>query len=190
MVQVDIPAAFVMGQVYALVAQKSLKKEPSYYENRFLVMVNWYMSLILGPTGLFLLLGWPGWETMYQWGWIETPQFRPFVALFYIFFLMIMVVLGNVGFIFTHWLIRQNKIEIAKILLVFSIILTFSAFIIDIKALFFVGTYEAYHRHTAKFILGSSFIFSWFIIMSYWIIGSILMGFKIYFDDKFLHHQI
>lgn len=30
MVQVDIPAAFAMGQVFAIVAKKTLRREPSY----------------------------------------------------------------------------------------------------------------------------------------------------------------
>lgn len=209
MVQVDVPAAFAMGQVYALIAKQSLSKEPSLLGNRFITLNNWYVTLILAPVGLFLLVGWPGWETMYRWSWVESVQFHPFTALFYILFLAAMVIIGNAGFIIAHRLYLRNKDQTAKKLLVVSIIISLSAFLIDINAPFSIGTFEEYHngesikvtrllvketekdRNQAGSTLSDarSFFIAWFFIMLYWVMGSILMGIKFYWDDKFLSHQ-
>ncbi|MGA1874146.1 MAG: hypothetical protein ACMUIA_00900 [bacterium] len=81
-VQVELPAALAMGQVLAMAGKKSLKTGQKAVRNRFLLLTNWYMSLIFGTTGFFLLVGWPGWETMYRWAWVENPQFHTRAALF------------------------------------------------------------------------------------------------------------
>jgi hypothetical protein len=189
MVQVDIPAAFAMGQLLAMVGRKSLKTGQPSVRDRFLVLTNWYTSLILGTTGLFLLVGWPGWETMYQWSWVENPQFKPMVALFYIVFLVLMVILGNAGFLMSYRLIRSNREALAKTILALSVIGTFAPFLIDIKAPFYIGTYQQYHAGQASLIFNSPFICSWFGIMLFWVIGSIVFVRKVYSEDKSNRHQ-
>jgi len=184
MVQVDIPAAFAMGQLLALAGRKSLKTGQPSVRHRFLLLTNWYTSLILGTTGLFLLVGWPGWETMYQWAWVENPQFKPLAALFYIVFLVLMVVLGNAGFLISCRLIRSNREALAKALLVLSVIGTFAPFLIDIRAPFYIGTYQQYHTGRALLIFNSPFIYSWFGIMLFWVIGSLVFVRKVYAEDQ------
>jgi hypothetical protein len=189
MVQVDIPAAFAMGQLLAVVGRKSLKTGQPSVRDRFLLLTNWYTSLILGTTGLFLLVGWPGWETMYQWAWVENPQFKPMVALFYIVFLVLMIALGNAGFLMSYRLIRSNRDSLAKAILALSVIGTFAPFLIDIKAPFYIGTYQQYHTGRALLVFNSSFIFSWFGIMLFWVIGSVVFVRKVYSEDKSNRHQ-
>ena len=189
MVQVDIPAAFAMGQLLAIVGRKSLKTGQPSVRDRFLLLTNWYTSLILGTTGLFLLVGWPGWETMYQWAWVENPQFKPMVALFYIVFLVLMVALGNAGFLMSYRLIRSNREALAKAILALSVIGTFAPFLIDIKAPFYIGTYQQYHTGQASLIFHSSFIFPWFGIMLFWVIGSVIFVRKVYSEDKSNQNQ-
>ncbi len=188
-VQIDIPAAFAMGQLMAVVGRKSLKTGEPSIRNRFLLWTNWYMSLILCPAGFFLLVGWPAWETMYQWAWIENPQFHSLVALFYILFLMVIVILGNVGFLMSYWLIRHNKDTLAKVIVALSLLSVVAPLLIDIKAPFFIGTYQQYHTGKASLIFGSSFFFSFFAIMLFWAIGSVVFIKKVYFEDKAKQQQ-
>lgn len=190
MVQVDIPAAFAMGQVLAMVGRKSLKMGHQSTYDRFLLWTNWYMSLILGPTGLFLLVGWPAWETMYQWSWVENSQFHGMVALFYIVFLIVMVVLGNAGFIMSCRLLRSNRDGLAWTILALSIVSTLAPFLIDIKAPLYIGTYQTYHAGTAPLVFGTSFMISWFWIMLFWVTGSIAAVILVYIEDKFRQHQL
>ncbi len=209
MVQVDVPAAFAMGQLYAFIARNSLRREASLLGNRFITLNNWYVTLILAPVGLFLLVGWPGWETMYRWPWAESVQFHPLTALFYVLFLAAMVVLGNAGFIMAHRFYLRNRDRTAKRWLIISILISLAAFLIDIRAPFSIGTIDEYRRGESVKVTrllaeaqaptrapegttladARAFYISWFFIMLYWLTGSILMGVKFYWDDKFKQHQ-
>jgi len=189
MFQVDIPAAFAMGQVLAMVGRKSLKMGHQSTYDRFLLWTNWYVSLIMGPTGLFLLVGWPGWETMYKWSWVENPQFHSMVALFYIAFLMMIVVLGNAGFMMSYGLLRRNRDGVAKTIMVLSILLALAPFL-DFNATLHIGTYQTYHAGTAPLVFGTSFIMSFFGIMLFWVIGSIAAVILVHIEDKFRQHQL
>jgi hypothetical protein len=109
MIQVDLPAAFTVGQVFALLSKKYLKGEPDIFTNKLLGPLNLYMTCGFSPAGLFLLIGWPAWEIMYITGWVEMPFNRPLVAGFYILFLIAMVLLGNLGFMLAHYWYRKGK---------------------------------------------------------------------------------
>ncbi len=62
MVQVDLPAAFAVGHIYALLSKGYLKKEKRLFTNRLLGPLNFFLTCGFVPGGLFLLVGWPAWE--------------------------------------------------------------------------------------------------------------------------------
>ncbi|MBT3289725.1 MAG: hypothetical protein HN380_20435 [Victivallales bacterium] len=64
MVQIELPAAFTIGQVFALVPGNYLRKEERFYTHRLLGPFNVFMSCCYAPVGMFLLIGWPAWEVM------------------------------------------------------------------------------------------------------------------------------
>jgi hypothetical protein len=92
MVQVDLPAAFAIGQAFAYLSRDYLKKDPSLLTNRALGPFNFYMACCYAPVGMFLLVGWPAWEIMYRGPWLDVPFDRPWVAGFYVLFGVVMVV--------------------------------------------------------------------------------------------------
>ncbi|MCP4370260.1 MAG: hypothetical protein GY797_19420 [Deltaproteobacteria bacterium] len=109
MVQIDLPAAFTVGQALALLAKNYLKKEPDKFTHKLLGPLNFYLSCGFAVIGLYLLVGWPYWEVMSTTAWVESPSNRPFVAGFYILFMFLIVFLGNVGFILAHhWYLKKK----------------------------------------------------------------------------------
>ncbi len=102
MVQVDLPAAFAVGQIFAILSRGYLKKESRKFTNRLIGPLNVFLSCCFAPVGMFLMIGWPAWEVMYWTGWVEAPFDRPYVAGFYVLFGISMVVNEKVGFILAN----------------------------------------------------------------------------------------
>jgi len=65
MIQVDLPAAFAVGQVFSMLSKKYLVKETELFTSKLLGPFNFYLTCGFVPGGLFLLVGWPAWE---DWG--------------------------------------------------------------------------------------------------------------------------
>lgn len=175
MVQVDLPGAFAIGQILAILSRGYLKKENSKFDHKLMGPLNWYMTFMFAPVGMFLLVGWPGWECMYWWKWVERPMFNPFIALFYVLFYMSMVAIGNFSYILAHHLYLRGKEKVVNALAVIGILLTILPFILWPLTWLHVGTFSQYHevpRATSNMFKTPSFFISWLIIMSYFVIGT------------------
>ena len=179
MVQVDLPGAFAIGQVFALLSKKFLRKEKHKFTHRLMAPISWYFSLIYAPVGMFLLIGWPAWEGMYWWDWVEQPTTNPWVAGFYLAFFFSMVIIGHVSFVLAHKLYAQGKDRWVIILGSIAGVLTFLPFFLWPMTWNYVGTYAQYHampKETTGMFSTPSFFFSWLIIITYLVAGSILFG--------------
>lgn len=179
MVQVDIPGAFAAGQIFAVLSKKYLKKEEREFTHRLSGPIGWYFSLIYAPIGMFLLFGWPAWEGMYWWEWIETPAFNPPVAFFYIFFYIAMIAIGNLSYVLGHRLYKKGKDQTVNILAVVGVIVTILPFFIWQLTWYHVGTYAQYHadpRETTSMLSTPSFFYSWLLIMGYFAIATVIFG--------------
>jgi hypothetical protein len=179
MVQVDIPGAFAVGQIFAVLSKKYLKREEKKFTHRLMAPIGWYLALIYAPVGMFLLCGWPGWESMYWWEWVEQLAFNPLVAFFYIAFYFSMIFIGNMSYIIGHNLYLKGKDKTVNILAIIGIIATLLPFFIWPFTWYHIGTYAQYHavpRETTTIFTTPSFFFSWLSIMSYLIIGSVIFG--------------
>ena len=65
MVQVDVFWAYGLSAGLAVAGHKAIKKAPTWWVNKpFLYSVIWNACLF-GPSGIFLLWSFPGWETMF-----------------------------------------------------------------------------------------------------------------------------
>lgn len=185
MVQVDIPAAFAVGQILAILSKRYLKKENLKFFHKLMGPLNWYYTFIFAPVGMFLLVGWPGWECMYWWKWVERPMFNPFIALFYVLFYMSMVAIGNFSYILAHHLYLKGKEKIVNILTVIGLIGTVLPFILWPFTWFHVGTYDQYHavpRQTTSMFKTPSFFYPWLFIMGFFVIGT--LGFCFWLKKK------
>lgn len=174
MVQVDLPAAFTLGQVLALMSKKYLKKEPSKFTNKLLGPLNLYLSCGYSVAGLFLLIGWPAWELMYTTDWFENPFNRPLVVGFYILFLVTMILLGNVGFILGHHWYRKGKDKWVVFGSIAGAVLTFLPFLLKWGVWFKVGTLAEIEAGGGTSFWQPPFFYGWFVIMGYFALMTVI----------------
>lgn len=176
MVQVDLPAAFAVGQVFALLAKKYLKNEPSIFTNKLLGPLNFYLCCCFSTVGMFLLVGWPAWEVMYVSGWVENPFDRPLVAGFYVVFLIAMMLLGNFGFMLGHYWYKKGKDKLVVIWAIIGVILTALPFILKWGVWWNIGTKSQIEAGTGYSFFKPPFFYGWLVIISYLVIGTVLTG--------------
>lgn len=179
MVQVDLPGAFAAGQIFAILSKNYLKKEPNKLTHRLIGPIGWYFALIFAPVGMFLLFGWPAWESMYWWKWVEQPAFNPPIAFFYLSFYLAMIIIGNISYILGHSLYQKGKDKTVNILALLGSIATILPFFLWPLTWYHVGTYSQYHsipRDTTTMFGTPSFFFPWLYVMSYLTIGSVIFG--------------
>ncbi len=179
MVQVDLPGAFAAGQIFAILSNKYLKKEEDKCTHRLMGPIGWYFALIYAPVGMFLLYGWPGWESMYWWEWVEQPAFHPWVAFFYLSFYFAMLLIGNFSYILGHYLYRQAKDKVVNILAAVGVIGTIVPFVIWPMTWYHVGTYAQYHavpRETSAIFNTPSFFIPWACMIGFLTIGSVVFA--------------
>ncbi len=182
MIQVDLPAAFAIGQAFALLSNNYLKKENSLYTSKPLGMLNFYLSCGFVPGGLYLITAYPAWEAMYKTGWLDTPYDNPPVAFFTVFFVMLMVLLGNVGYIFGHWCYQTGKDRIVPWTTAAGFFLTILPFILNWGVWMKVGTYDEVSKGGGYSFMDPPFFYGWAIIMSWLAITTIATG--IWFKNK------
>ncbi|MEC4684752.1 MAG: hypothetical protein VST71_03345 [Nitrospirota bacterium] len=179
MIQVDIPGAIAAGQIFALLSKKYLKKEENIFTNRLTGPISLYFALFFAPVGMFLLIGWPAWESMYWWKWIEKPAFNPPVAFFYIAFNISMILLGTGSYFTGHALYRRGKEGTVKLLSVLSVIATLLPFILWPLTWYHIGTYNEFHavpNETTTLFNTPSFFWSWLAVMGYFVVTSVIFG--------------
>jgi len=176
MVQVDLPGAFAVGQILAWLSRSYLKSVKPRFTHRLMGPVAAYFSIVFAPIGMFLLFGWPGWESMYWWSWIERPSFHPWVAGFYVLFYLAMILIGLGSYMVGHKLIRKRKTAAVAVLSGAGIVLTLLPFFLWPMTWYHVGTYAEYHaipRLTTTMFGTPSFFFAWLIAIGWLSIGTI-----------------
>jgi hypothetical protein len=176
MVQVDIPAAFTLGQFFALLTKKYLKSEKQLFSSRLLGLFTFYLTFGFIPVGMYFMVGWPSWEVMYVTGWVEHVFNNLPVIFFYIGFMMLMIILGEVGYIVGHLCFRKGKDTIVVIGAVAGTILTFLPFVVRWGVWWKIGTYAEFLTGTGYSFFKPPFVIGWVIIMLYWVIMTVVFG--------------
>jgi len=182
MVQVDIPAAYAYGQLFALLSKKYLKKEENFFQNRLLGPANFFLAVCYAPVGMFLMIGWPAWEMMYVSDWVEDPFNKPAVAAFYILFNIVMILIGNIGFLLGHRWYRDGHDSRVTTGFVIGVLLTFLPFLLRWGVWWNVGTYNEVQGGGGYSFWSAPFFTGWSFIMSYMVISSVV--FFIWFKKK------
>jgi hypothetical protein len=104
MVQVDVFWSYGLSAGLAVAGHKAIKKAPTWWDNKpFLYSVIW-TACIFGPSGIFLLWSFPGWETMF----VATNHLS-LPAWLVTLFSLTNVTQGILGFGVTAALIRSGK---------------------------------------------------------------------------------
>src|SRR5574340_597659 len=105
MVQIDIPVAFALGQIFADAARKQLlTRRPEYYLSA-LVKNNLFHIFFFSWIPVYFLINYFGWETTHMWWHKDSVSDYPF---FLSFFLLIFFFAANSGFWLSTLLISRG----------------------------------------------------------------------------------
>jgi hypothetical protein len=102
-VQIDIPIAFAVGQMFADAASRQLqtgRREPYY---RTLAYTNLFTGLFFAPIPIYFLVDYFGWETTYMLDPDRVTRF--FIPLV----LFVLTLAANLGYWLSYALIRKGR---------------------------------------------------------------------------------
>lgn len=176
MIQVDLPAAFAVGQIFAFLSQKYLKKTQDKFCNKLTGPFNFYMSCGFVPAGLYLLIGWPSWEAMYTTSWVENTFNNPLVAGFYVLFMMAMILIGNFGFILAHHWYLQGKDKRVVLGSIIGVALALLPLLVRWGIWWKVGTYAQIQANQGYWFWQNPFFGGWLAAIGYMTIVTVLTG--------------
>ena len=176
MIQVDLPAAFAIGQGFSMLSKNYLKKEPELFTGRLLGPFNFYLTTGFVPGGLFLLAGWPAWEAMYTNQGIENSFNNPIVAAIYVLFVIAMIVFGNAGYLLGHYFYKHKLDYYVKYTFALGLALTVLPFVIRWGCWNWIGTYAEVKAGGGYPFGKAPFFTGWLCIMSYLVITGIIAG--------------
>lgn len=154
MVQIDIPAAFVVGMLSIDLGRKVLKEgaeksgdaKPAIYY-RYLFRSVFFAGFVIAPAGIYLLSGWPGWEQIYWSRRFEEVMHTGWVnALLPALFVMAIVFAGYWGHALGYKWLVSGKAKYLRptyigVLVVLSVVVLscYPSFLL-------MGTYDQYHN--------------------------------------------
>lgn len=174
MIQIDLPVAFTVGQIFAFVSREYLKDTPEKFTNKLLGPVNLHLSCGFAPAAIYFSVGWPSWETMYITDWVEKAFNQPIVAASYALFIVSLILLGNLSFILAHYCYEKRKdhLVIGGIIigLIFFVLPLIRRWPIWIQ----IGTYAQVHSNQGYSILQNPFFGGCLIAVSYFLVSTIL----------------
>ncbi|AKJ31115.1 hypothetical protein [Caldimonas brevitalea] len=104
MVQVDVFWAWGLGASLAMAAGPQLQKTASPLDSRYFSQTLLFLALVWAPTGMYLLLRHPSWETMQV-----AESFMALPPLLVLAFGITNVSQGALGFAVGAWLIRRRR---------------------------------------------------------------------------------
>jgi hypothetical protein len=154
MVQIDIPAAFVVSMLSIDLGRKVLKEgaeksgdaKPAIYY-RYLFRSVFFAGFVIAPAGIYLLSGWPGWEQIYWSRRFEEVMHTGWVnALLPALFVMAIVFAGYCGHTLGYKWLVSGKAKYLRptyigVLVVLSVVVLscYPSFLL-------MGTYDQYHN--------------------------------------------
>jgi hypothetical protein len=103
MVQVDVFWTYGLNAGLAMAASHALKKEKSFWNNRFFTLSLLWTACVFAPSGIYLLWNFPAWETMFV-----ARDHLTIPAWLACLFSLTNILLGVLGFWVTYYFIKKN----------------------------------------------------------------------------------
>lgn len=154
MVQIDIPAAFVVSMFSIDLGRRKLVKEhnpneseksATYYKYLFRSIL--FAGIVIAPAGIYLLSGWPGWENIYWSKRFEEVMRTGWVnALFPTLFVLFIVLSGYIGHVFGYRLLTSGKEKYIRPIYIGILILVGIIVLLNYPSFLLEGTYDQYHN--------------------------------------------
>jgi hypothetical protein len=110
---------------------------------------------------------------MYVSGWFEKTYNNPPVGVFYIAFMMIMVLLGNAGYIVSHYLYQKGKDKTVTLIAWIAGFLTILPFLLRWGVWWHVGTFDMIQKGSGYSFFQPPFFYSWLGLMLYFLFATI-----------------
>lgn len=200
MVQIDIPAAFVVSMLSIDLGRKVLKEgaeksggaKPAIYY-RYLFRSVFFAGFVIAPAGIYLLSGWPGWEQIYWSRRFEEVMHTGWVnALLPALFVMAIVFAGYCGHTLGYKWLVSGKAKYLRptyigVLVVLSVVVLscYPSFLL-------MGTYDQYHnlngqtRESMASVWSNPYGFSvaWVGVMIYFTVAMAYLVLKIWKENR------
>lgn len=154
MVQIDIPAAFVVSMLSIDLGRKVLKdgaeksgevKPAIYY--RYLFRSIFFAGFVIAPAGIYLLSGWPGWEQIYWSKRFEEVMHTGWVnALLPALFVMAIVFAGYCGHTLGYRWLVSGKAKYLRPTYIGVLVAVTIVVLSCYPSFFLMGTYDQYHN--------------------------------------------
>jgi hypothetical protein len=111
---------------------------------------------------------------MYVSSWVENPFNNPLVGAFYIGFVIIMILLGNTGFMLGHYFYRRKKDKLVILGAIIGGVLTVLPFLLRWGVWWQVGTQSEIETSMGYSFWEPPFFHGWLIFMSYLAVTTVL----------------
>lgn len=200
MVQIDIPAAFVVSMLSLDLGRRVLQEEarkanvskPAVYY-RFLWRSVFFAGFVIAPAGTYLLAGWPGWEQIY-WNrrFEEVVHSGWFNAMLPALFVMAIIFAAWVGHVLGYrWLVSEKAKYLRPTYI--GILVAVSVVVLSCYPSFLlVGTYDQYHnlngqtRESMASVWSNPYSFSvaWVGVMIYFAVATVYLIFTIWKENR------
>jgi len=115
MVQVDIFWSYGLSAGLALAAGPALKKEKSFWNNKFFNLTILWTAIVFAPSGIYLLWNFPSWETMFV-----AHNHRSIPAWLTCLFSVTNITQGILGFYVTWYFLRKGNQRMAALQTIWS----------------------------------------------------------------------
>lgn len=154
MVQIDIPAAFVVSMLSIDLGRKVLKEgaeksgeaKPAIYY-RYLFRSVFFAGFVIVPAGIYLLSGWPGWEQIYWSKRFEEVMHTGWVnALLPALFVMAIVFAGYCGHTLGYRWLVSGKAKYLRPTYIGVLVAVSIVVLSCYPSFFLMGTYDQYHN--------------------------------------------
>lgn len=187
MVQVDVPIAFALGQVFADAAMRQLlTNKPEYYLSA-LLKNNLFHIFFFSWIPVYFLTNYFGWETTHMWWHKDSVLDYPF---FLPLFLVIFFFAANSGFWLSTLLIRKGRLSWVRACYVGIFIYTFLWIFGLWERTTYLGSYNEWVQGTAKRVWdtsgGETFIYMLAFTLVVWFVPLILFIIKLRSEGKHL----
>jgi hypothetical protein len=200
MVQIDIPAAFVVSMLSIDLGRKVLKEgaeksgetKPAIYY-RYLFRSVFFAGFVIAPAGIYLLSGWPGWEQIYWSKRFEEVMHTGWVnALLPALFVMAIVFAGYCGHTLGYRWLLSGKAKYLRPTYIGVLVAVSIVVLSCYPSFLLMGTYDQYHnlngqtRDSMAYVWTNPYGFSvaWIGVMIYFAVAMAYLVIKIWKENR------
>ncbi len=185
MVQIDIPIAFALGQIFADAARRQLLTGKPEYYLRALLKNNLFQIFFFSWIPVYFLVNYFNWETTHMWWHKDSITGYP---LFLPIFLVVFFFAANIGFWFSAALIKKGRHALVRKvytgIFIFSFVWAFGFW----NRTTYLGSFSEWTAGTAKRVWdtsgGETFIYMLSFSLIVWLVSLVFFIRSIHLEGK------